>query len=278
MGDLLKAAKAGNMVEAVALLSRGENANQVGIEYNLTPLHLAALNGHLNIVELLLDNGAKTDVRDAWNCTPLHNAAGKGHEDVVNELVEFGANPDTETLKGKTPVDLAREKRFEDIVSILMKYRSERARKGTQGAKSRTNGNGGGGALNGSVHVRFNSQPSTIPNSATNALSPSREMEGSALEVSGRFRSERQELQLRMKSLEKKEQLHKLMKEHGKTQQRLESTRSQFDRELSEMKREASKVHAEMRAMEEQRDSEFVTLENRLVELQDSLNKLNSDD
>ena len=157
MDELLVAAKNGDMEEAVSLLSKdkGESVNQVGKEYKLSALHLASLHGHLNVVQLLLDNGAKTDVRDAWNCTPLHNAAGKGHLAVVEELISFGASPDMETLKGKTPSDLARDKHFDDIVKVLDRYRSQRSR-GLQPAKAKS---GGGGTANGAVHVRFAPMP-----------------------------------------------------------------------------------------------------------------------
>jgi ankyrin repeat protein len=39
--------------------------------------------------------------------TPLHLAAAQGHKDVVKLLVEMGANIDAKTPEGETPADLA---------------------------------------------------------------------------------------------------------------------------------------------------------------------------
>ena len=276
-GELLDAAKSGNMEEAVALLSKGESVNQVGKEYKLTALHLAALHGHLNVAQLLLDNGAKTDARDSWNCTPLHNAAGKGHKAIVEELVSFGASPDMETLKGKTPLDLAREKHFEDIAKILDKYRSQRSR-GLAKAKS----GGEAAAANGSVHVRFG--PAPAGDSSTSSPPKKKSvvfqsaLAGEELESSARFRSERQDLQQRMKSLERQEASHRLLKEHAKARQKMEAAKAQFDRDLAEMEREASRLQAEMAALEEQKETELSVLALKMVELEESLDKLSTDD
>lgn len=281
MGELLDAAKNGNMEQAVALLSKGESVNQVGKEYKLTALHLAALHGHLNVAQLLLDNGAKTDARDAWNCTPLHNAAGKGHQAIVEELISFGANPDMETLKGKTPLDLAREKHFEDIAKVLDKYRSQRSR----GLTKAKNGGGKGGAANanGSVHVRFGPTPggdssSSPPKAKKKSVEFEAALAGEELENSARFRSERQDLQQRMKSLERQEVSHRLLKEHGKARQKIEAARAQFDRDLAEMEREEARLRAERAALEEQRETELNGLALKMVELEESLNKLSSDE
>lgn len=54
-------------------------------------LPLAALHGHTQVAEFLLDNGADPD--DGF---PLHNAARNGHIEVAKLLLERGASPDLE--------------------------------------------------------------------------------------------------------------------------------------------------------------------------------------
>lgn len=80
MEGLVKSARVGDFDDVVRRVSRGEDVNKVGPQYNLTPLHLASLHGHLEIVEFLLDNGADPNMLDDWRCTPLHNAAGAGED------------------------------------------------------------------------------------------------------------------------------------------------------------------------------------------------------
>ncbi|KAF9077115.1 L-asparaginase [Rhodocollybia butyracea] len=55
-----------------------------------TPLHTAALNGHLDSVNLLLNFGALVHQRDALGHTCLYYAARQGHSEVVNVLIKMG--------------------------------------------------------------------------------------------------------------------------------------------------------------------------------------------
>ena len=46
--------------------------------YGDSPLHHAAWNGHKEIVELLIVNGADVNAKDNYKSTPLHFAAREG--------------------------------------------------------------------------------------------------------------------------------------------------------------------------------------------------------
>uniref|UniRef100_A0A8U8BNT3 Ankyrin repeat and sterile alpha motif domain containing 1A n=1 Tax=Geospiza parvula TaxID=87175 RepID=A0A8U8BNT3_GEOPR len=83
----------GGSVFPVCFLScsiwRGPNVNCVD-STGYTPLHHAALNGHKDVVEVLLRNDALTNVADCKGCYPLHLAAWKGDADIVKLLIHQG--------------------------------------------------------------------------------------------------------------------------------------------------------------------------------------------
>jgi hypothetical protein len=68
------AAQYGNADAVRALLDRGEDANRYnppGAHSHSTPLHQAALAGHLSVVQLLVERGANLDIKDLlWQGTP----------------------------------------------------------------------------------------------------------------------------------------------------------------------------------------------------------------
>ncbi|XP_073730984.1 ankyrin repeat and SAM domain-containing protein 1A isoform X3 [Misgurnus anguillicaudatus] len=68
---------------------RGPNVNCVD-STGYTPLHHAALNGHSEVVEVLLRNEALTNMADNKGCYPLHLAAWKGDQRIVKLLVHQG--------------------------------------------------------------------------------------------------------------------------------------------------------------------------------------------
>uniref|UniRef100_A0A8C0IMR2 Ankyrin repeat and sterile alpha motif domain containing 1A n=2 Tax=Chelonoidis abingdonii TaxID=106734 RepID=A0A8C0IMR2_CHEAB len=68
---------------------RGPNVNCVD-STGYTPLHHAALNGHKDVVEVLLRNDALTNVADCKGCYPLHLAAWKGDAEIVKLLIHQG--------------------------------------------------------------------------------------------------------------------------------------------------------------------------------------------
>ncbi|NP_001106480.1 ankyrin repeat and SAM domain-containing protein 1A [Xenopus tropicalis] len=68
---------------------RGPNVNCVDSS-GYTPLHHASLNGHKDVVEILLRNEAVTNIADCKGCFPLHLAAWKGDAHIVRLLIHHG--------------------------------------------------------------------------------------------------------------------------------------------------------------------------------------------
>uniref|UniRef100_A0A1A9VK18 ANK_REP_REGION domain-containing protein n=1 Tax=Glossina austeni TaxID=7395 RepID=A0A1A9VK18_GLOAU len=85
---LLEAAKSGNIGDIENLLNE-EGKAQVNAtdQYGATPLHLAAENGHTDIVNALLNEGADVNAKAVIDITPLLFAAQNGHEGVVKVLL-----------------------------------------------------------------------------------------------------------------------------------------------------------------------------------------------
>ncbi|XP_066918362.1 E3 ubiquitin-protein ligase mib1-like isoform X2 [Clytia hemisphaerica] len=70
-----------------------------------TPLHLASLNNHLDVVQLLIKlGGANKDYQSTSLQTPLHLAIQKQHADIVRFLVLEGAKLSLQDKDGDTPL------------------------------------------------------------------------------------------------------------------------------------------------------------------------------
>uniref|UniRef100_A0A672UP47 Ankyrin repeat domain 27 n=1 Tax=Strigops habroptila TaxID=2489341 RepID=A0A672UP47_STRHB len=76
----------------------------VSNEDGFTPLHMAALHGHSELVSLLLKHGASISAKNAKHAVPLHLACQKGHFQVVKCLMDYNAKQNKKDLYGNTPL------------------------------------------------------------------------------------------------------------------------------------------------------------------------------
>ncbi|RYP53460.1 hypothetical protein DL770_010991 [Monosporascus sp. CRB-9-2] len=89
-------------------------------KYGRTPLSWAARNRHKKIVQLLLDSGADADVKDNNSRTLLWRAAENGHKEIVQLLLDGGAKIDVKDNDSRTPLWRAAENGHKEIVQLLL--------------------------------------------------------------------------------------------------------------------------------------------------------------
>lgn len=80
------------------------------------PLWCAAAAGHMDIVRLLINNGANVNKTTRTNSTPLRAACFDGHSEITQFLVEQGADIELCNRHGHTCLMIACYKGHEAIV------------------------------------------------------------------------------------------------------------------------------------------------------------------
>jgi ankyrin repeat protein len=91
------------------LIEKGANVNSVARNVmKVMPLHSAAAQSNVRIVELLLDQGALVNAQQEGGFTALHAAAQSGNLEMARLLLKHGADPNAKTDKGQTPLDITK--------------------------------------------------------------------------------------------------------------------------------------------------------------------------
>lgn len=96
-----------------------------------TPLMMAALQGQLDMVKLMVDEMEAEINKTGW--TPLHYAAANGHNDVVKYLVDHAAYIDAESPNGTTPLMMAARAGHIETVKLLLDEGADMRLKNQQG-------------------------------------------------------------------------------------------------------------------------------------------------
>ena len=135
-GGLMRAARQGDADAVQALLAGGADPSQAQGD-GITALHMGALEGHRDVVDVLLAAGAEVGATTRIGAyTPLHLASQAGHGTVVRALLDKGADATLATTNsGATPLHLAaRVVAGEDAVAALLEHGADvNAREGSVG-------------------------------------------------------------------------------------------------------------------------------------------------
>lgn len=97
----------------------------------MTLLHMACEKGKIDIVKILLAEGAKIHIKSSYDKqTEIHIASERGYHDIVELLLQNGSNVDDRCHKERTPLMYASEKGCINTVKVLLKYNANLEHKG----------------------------------------------------------------------------------------------------------------------------------------------------
>lgn len=94
-------ATSNNIYPLVELLIRKGTQNN-GDFFGVTPLHIACIEGYIDIVKLFLKYGYNVNVTNVWNQTPLIEACFHCKIDIVKCLILHGAYLNKQSINGMT--------------------------------------------------------------------------------------------------------------------------------------------------------------------------------
>eukprot|EP00389_Voromonas_pontica_P004044 GDKH01006002.1.p1 GENE.GDKH01006002.1~~GDKH01006002.1.p1 ORF type:complete len:214 (+),score=39.79 GDKH01006002.1:126-767(+) len=118
---LFEATEKGNYDAVEEALSTGMNPS-VRDPCQLTPLHVAARRGFIEICHLLVSHGCDINAANRNGLQPIHHAAQGGSVECITLLIESGALPRTRDASGMTPLHHAAYWDQADMLLHLLKY------------------------------------------------------------------------------------------------------------------------------------------------------------
>lgn len=108
---LYQAAASGDLITAKALLAQGSSLNAIDV-CGRTPLHFAAANNQLHMIEFFVSSGADINGQadgDGWqDHAPLGYAIESCSIETVRLLLDLGADPNCCGWMGNTAIDIAK--------------------------------------------------------------------------------------------------------------------------------------------------------------------------
>ncbi|XP_065354530.1 ankyrin repeat and sterile alpha motif domain-containing protein 1B [Calliphora vicina] len=126
-----KAKRAGPL----ASLRRGTGVN-VQDSGGYSALHHACINGHTDIVKLLLAHEATPNLPDMRGSSALHLASWAGEEEIVKMLLTHPyrpANPNLQTIEKETPLHCAAQHGYTQVLSMLLAHEADPNMRNTRG-------------------------------------------------------------------------------------------------------------------------------------------------
>jgi len=105
--NLLDTASIGDEAATEKFIAEGMDPNEAP-EAGRTALHFAAAKGHTGVTSALIKGKANVGALDDDSNTPLHMAAGYGHPEIVALLLDAGAKPEVRNAGGQSPAQVSK--------------------------------------------------------------------------------------------------------------------------------------------------------------------------
>lgn len=129
------AAEGGRSRALRAILKKKPHVAQLVDKRGFLPLHMAAMAGHIETIQLLVDHKASPSAPDSAGFTPLHFAAKSGDRDGVQRLLELKADVAARSKDGNSPRDVAKRMGHNHLLKILQ-IESSKGNRGKGGRKA----------------------------------------------------------------------------------------------------------------------------------------------
>jgi ankyrin repeat protein len=133
--DIFEAAATGQADRVRRLLSKDQSLSNAFAPDGFTPLGLAAFFGSKEVVEVLLDDGANPDLqsKNAFKAVPLQSAAVRGRLEIARLLVNHGAKTNVRGEGGYTPLHEVASNGQIEFAKLLLEYNADINAKGDDG-------------------------------------------------------------------------------------------------------------------------------------------------
>lgn len=140
-------------------LAEGKSLEDVRDENGVSPLHIAAANGYLEVGKFLLDHKVPVNIRDDDSWEPIHAAACWQQSLMLDLLVQHGADIDSKTKMHDTPFDICEDPDIKQKI-LDMKDELENKKKKSSGSVRKNNRPNNRSLSNSPMSYLFNSNSS----------------------------------------------------------------------------------------------------------------------
>ncbi len=115
------AAQQGHLNILKTLIKKGQSNMLSATKTGVNALFLAAKNGHLTIIDYLISKGFDVNVRTTDGCTPLYAASFYGHVKSIEKLLNSGADVKLSNDDQAGPLHVAAQEGHREAVEVLVR-------------------------------------------------------------------------------------------------------------------------------------------------------------